>query len=443
MTILKPASELSDDTVNNAVALITEQIKLGDEHIKLDRAQFTPIIDKYMEVVAKDKLIVSDVSMITTGKPSGTPIHVFSPRSYEHAKSFADIAHKVTKSPYVRMRTVKEGEEFVIEVDTIAICQINQLATPKKVSPEDLVKPQIVNNTRYLPAEVEIIEWCRVRSMPEKFDIWNNEEFQAAGKNLFSVVEQRIKNKSIVGGYVASRNYILPFAEGGVEGGVEGGKSKKKKKKFAKKFNQIDMDSMGPILKDITSTGEAAVIGEYAYYLQSKAPGGDRARGQLVISFSIDYLIKILRKHLPDQKLRYEAYTLAVPNHAGYIHWSVTVQTNNSNQVLFDVYGFGQSNIIPSQLYEGIVVGSKWISLRVMFINIWKLQVLRKIAKIDDTLYNRRVTEILKAIKYIQAVDETCVQYFGSFVPEITQNKLNNLGKMIHMPYFPAKKEPT
>ncbi|MAE21779.1 MAG: hypothetical protein CMK92_05045 [Pseudomonas sp.] len=463
--------------MNAALDAMSVEIEKGNVAIDKDRETYSKITKRILDFVKEQRLILSDVNVITGNSFSGIPLSIFSPRALQHSKAIADMIYHETKSMYVRQKTIIGGKVFVIEFDTIVLCTITQIMTPKGVLMTDLVNPEIHNGFMYLPAEIEMIAWCHERSLPDRYENWSTDEFSKIGQYLFSKVEQRMlsnvlgaaedqKPAKISGGFISTGSaggsssngdsvliYEMPFmgetkVRGiGVVGGVIGGRSrttaKYTKGKSSQKSKNIDMKGMMPLLKAICETGEAAVVGEYAYYVQTGAPGGDRARPQIVIGYSIEHFVDILKSQMPGVEIWFIEHETAIPKHSGFKHWIVYANISGTKIPIFEVYGFGEHEFAPCVEFKGIYIGSKWMSLRIMFITLWKLRILHRmksIRKFDDKMYHGRLNAVWSAIQWTQESPEKQVRYFGVFVPEDIQGKISRHGAQMYRPYYPAAK---
>ena len=502
---MAPSTTKSPDDLiagmDSALEVMSVEIEKGNAAIDKDREAYSKITKRILDFVKEQRLILSDVNVITGNSFSGIPLSIFSPRALQHSNAIADMIYLDTKSIYVRQKTIIGGKVFVIEFDTIVLCTVTQILTPKGVSMTDLVNPEIHNGFMYLPAEIEMIAWCHDRSLPDRYEIWSTDEFSKIGQSLFSKVEQRMlsnvlgaaedspspqpqksqqpqksswsqkSHAEISGGFISNSNnhgdnggdsaliYEIPFMgetqvrDIGVVGGVTGGRSrtsalkaattKPAKGKSSQKSKNIDMKGMMPLLKAICETGEAAVVGEYAYYVQTGAPGGDRARPQIVIGYSIENFVDILKSQMPGVEIWFVEHETAIPKHSGFKHWIVYANISGTKIPIFEVYGFGEHEFAPCVEFKGIYIGSKWMSLRIMFITLWKLRILHRmksIRKFDDKMYHGRLNAVWNAIRWTQESPEKQVRYFGMFVPEDIQGKISRHGAQMYRPYYPATK---
>lgn len=443
--MLKSSKELLKEVPNYAFATerLNQEIAKGRAIIDADRNQpkYSNLLRKLLDLVKSERIVISSADVLLSKNLSELklPLEIHSNRGLHHAKSIADLVYASAPNNtgrFSKMRTISANAEFRVEYDSTRVAEVHHVGPFRGAKFRDMINPVGISGIWFLPAEIEIVEWCRERSSLDTYDLWQDEEFIARGKKLFSDIKGRIANRVIGGSSSASSDeqfiYEVPFLNDTKEGGGFAKKHKPKPK------NRVSSSGLLDVVKNITSDGKSAVVGEYAHCILS-GKSGDGARMQIITSLNISEFMTKLRKELPQFELRNVSFNTDTPRHYSHNFWVIYAGIKNDQRAIMEVYDFPTREIVPCHRQEnGLTIAGKWVNMRVLFLTLWKLRLVYHEKRIGIDIYRRRLKRIWDAIVFMDSRKETQASFIGVYTPSDIVAKIRRSSQTMYFPYYPA-----
>ncbi len=135
--------------------------------IAADRNKYSHVWNMIEEYCANNSLIISNKYTIlnlrnTLDELIDKNYKIYTTNPLRHANQLTNLIHQKTTDESdrktIRLKTIQDQEEFVIEYDTRQVAFIYKIQKHKSVEPINIIKPVEIERVYYMPAEIELID---------------------------------------------------------------------------------------------------------------------------------------------------------------------------------------------------------------------------------------------------------------------------------------------
>jgi hypothetical protein len=386
--------------------------------INADRASFRPILLIIEEYCEKHRLILSDHKKLSeqSSEEEFQPINVYTVDPLRHANNMANEIYlkQITKTQdakFTKLKTMQEKKEFAIEYYFRNVAFVHRLQKFGKGEPMRLINPVRINRLLYMPAELELIDLYHQLSDVSKTDDF--EENLEAEKKLFAQVIKRKQDGVLGGGMCGKKNREIDFI----------------KLIIAKKF-------LGENDKKFVLIGSWAadwiVNGDFC---------GNREKIQIIGGLNAKTFEAKLRSFLEKQTdfaLTYREQKLHIPKDFRTTRRTFYLKIGGKSEKPFlDYFNVMEFEIVPAILEKKILIGTRELMLRFMFIDLWILGVIREISQNFET--KDKIHKLWLDVQRIRSFqyDENQIEFLGTHRDFMVDKKLKGLGGKMFYPYYP------
>ncbi|HEY4480497.1 MAG TPA: hypothetical protein VI821_00180 [Candidatus Paceibacterota bacterium] len=386
-----------DEIVENAGAKIAK--------IRRNLLQIYQIIAQF---VADKTLIISDASLlIGAWNVETTEIYRFNiyvDEPFTLARELAQLLAKVAK--YVTVKHVLFDEEIEIAVDSEIIATFYRISNPQIINYIPFINKQIadVSNIHVIPPEVEIINtYHKLYSIEAAKD---RDKFAQVEPLLFEMLTKR--TRKIKG------NAEIPDLSN-----LSG----------TRLFR-----AMIAILADELPGDDAIIVGEVAYQkLSDNAFSSDQLRfiSRLEIREFAEKIRRIFAENggsSADLRISWLQQKIYLPFDSRLRIYRVYAEIGEYKRRICTVYNSATYEIVPYVKRKDVPIGSRFVLLRFIFIEIWQYKIMRKIEAIDVATMENAVEELLEIAENVRAMTaEETLHYTGVYEPSADAKKLANI----------------
>ena len=394
------------------------------EGIKEERSRFENIYKAIEKYCMKNKLMLSNKYVLTGDAENRDNISdrmylIYTSNPFRHANELTNkIYQAMIKQPqakYTSLKTVKEKEEFAIHYDFRQVAQIYKVQKHKHGEPYDIIKPvQIsyrrdaanvntddkadskvdndVNNAAnkvdskldnggllYLPSEIELIDIYHTLYNPGSFkDMDTAIIFES---KLFDQVSNR------------------------KEQGILGAADCKSKKKDLIEGIKISL------MRDWLPHSNNILIGAWAHdwYKLGKEVCVNKEKIQIISATTPDDLLSELQTYINSMsnfKISYRKQELHIPKDFRTARFTFYIHLISERGIIekpfLDVFNCTDFEIVPCIKVNNILIGTKWVLLRFMFIDLWILRVIKNLGLITVDILNKKIEYLWKLIMFFK-----------------------------------------
>jgi len=409
-----------------AHGFMQETNKKALQVVKSERDQYSLVWKTIEEYCRKHHLIVSNKYVLVDDTNAHTNVYaknfnIYTSNPFRHANNLCNEIHsKMSKDPnviYTRMKTLQEKEDFSIEYNMRTVAFIHKLQKHKSlVESNKLVKPVEIDKLLYMPSELELIDIYHTMYNPAMFD--GKEEASVYEKLLFERVSKR-KEKGILGaGCKELKRQHLQALKVGIVG---------------KWLVSRDFILIGPWAHDwIKHHDDLCASKEKIQILGDINP--DKFKDELqkfvhdMTKFSISYREQKLHIPKDDRTTRYTFY--------------VQIQGDRgvTEKPFLDLFNVAQFEVVPCQKVHGMLLGTKEVQLRFLFIDLWVIRVIQGLGYLTKEILQKKLLYLWNMIKFFRNTYEIPgdVQYIGTNKDAFIEKKMNNLKCRSYYPYYPG-----
>lgn len=385
-------AQIDDDFLDKSIATANEWKRKNDEKYHNARA----IIRDY---VVRNDLIMSDPNVLL-GKDVSPISRVYCMEPIKHARKIADVLYGISK--WVKMTTVVENEEATVYFNTEIIASV--LAIKRhKINIKKLISPVDVHGVKYMPPELELIDAYQDAYKPSPVEDIDHE-------SLLKMVIDRI-DKKIIGG--------------------------KKKCSDCDKKRRVNMDNLKLMIFEHFG-GSHVVVGHWS-------TGKSAERLQFIsgdVAQSIRDIILFLQK-FTQFEVTYTQNKLHIPKDFRTNRYIMSIQYPSIDgakpikKPFLDIFNSGEFDLIPYTKKAGKMIGSPFVLLRFMLIDLWIIRLVYKMDLISKDLLERKMRHLADHISKVAKQKPQDYEYFGVWKEFSVEKKLNSLKKRMHYPYYP------
>lgn len=396
--------------------------------IKAERATFNNVFYTIENYCQEAKLIISNKYVLMDEADDLKNIYqkkyeIYTCNPLRHANNLVNKIYKNTSksnnAKYTRLKTIKENEEFIIDYDFRQVATIFKIQKHKKGEPYDIIRPIKINSILYFPSEIELIDIYHTLYNPVNF--CDRDESHEIEKKLFNQVVKR-KTQGILGA----------------------GKCKLKKKGL------IEAVKVGIIKEWLPNRNDFVLIGPWVrdWYKLGKNICTNHDKIQLIGKMNHNELLDNLQKYIKTFtkfKLSVREQLLDIPKdfrikrYTYYIH--VQLEKGIVQKPFLDLFNCMEFEIIPAVKNSGILLGTKWVILRFLFIDIWILHVIKSLGLLSDNILNKKIDQLWNVVTFFKGDDykykEKDVGFYGIYRDYSMDKKNANIKGKRFYPYYP------
>jgi len=281
--------------------------------------------------------------------------------------------------------------------------------------PYEIVKPLKIKDLLYLPSEIEIIDIYHTLYSPDKYDEWD--ESLIFEDKLFKQIAQRKESGILGGGGCQSlkRNHIQAIKISIVKIWL---KNKK-------------MILIGPWAHDWIKTQKLCINLEKIQVLSFLSPEefNNQLQRFLYKFTKFDIIYKKQELHIP-KDLRTVRYT-----------YYMQIQTSKGivEKPFLDMFPVLAYEIIPCKSLNNILIGTQYVLLRFLFIDLWIIRVIKSLGFLSPKILNIKLSYLWKLILFFhdnyQLPGDT--KWIGTYKNETIEKKISALLQRSYYPYYP------
>lgn len=403
--------------------------------VKKDRDEFKKIFDIIDQYCIKNNLIISNKYDLLCYPDSIENIinmtySIYSNNPFRHANKLANDLHK--KNPndpnrkYIRLRTISEKEIFAIDYNFRQIAVFYKIQGYQKQEPVSIIKPTVINDIMYMPAELELIDIYHVLYDPSRFsekDIAKKEE-----ERLFKYVYRR-KKRGVIGNDENNEKKCSPCKE--------------------VKKQRIEAIKLKLINEWLPDQKNMILIGPWAYDLiknKSMELNTNIEKIQLISDLNVDEFKLILEKYvnqLSHFSISYREQDLHIPKDIRTKRFTFYIQFPTNKGIVekpfLDLFPVASFEVIPYYDFNKIKVGEKNVLLRFLFIDMWVIRVIESLGLLTKDILQIKFDYLWDLINYVRNEFNTdeLVNFFGVHKDPIIDKKIANLSNKYYYPYYP------
>lgn len=410
--------------------------------VKRDRDRYSTIWQIIEQYCAEHKLIISNKYTLLGMLDKLDPIYdrsykIYTSNPFKHSNDLTNQIYQEisdsnpTDAPFIRLKTIKEQEEFVIEFDTRIVCVMYKLQKHKFVEPAAIIKPTEIDKLSYMPAEIELID------VYHDLYTMNNTHAEQQEELLFNQVAER-KSSGIIGGWSGNncKDRKKDLIEAIKVSLVKDWLYKKRTVKYVL-VGPWAHDWMKHSDKLCTNVEKIQLVGDVQpMELLTELTGYINQIGKFHIS------VREQELHIP-KDFRTSRYTY-------YLH--IQSERGIVEKPFLDLFNSANFEVIPYSVMSGIPIGHKWVILRFLFIDLWIIRVIKTLGLISAEILTRKISYLWQLIDFFRKsgklhsepadkldkpINESDVAFIGTYKDFVVDKRMDNLKEKIFYPYYP------
>jgi hypothetical protein len=423
--------------------------KLVYEYVKgVDTRSTIYISDKYAIMEAQnDLLAIYEKQLI-----------LYTSNPFLHSIVLANTIHEKTRNKYVKLKTIKEHEEFAIDYQGRQLISVFKLDNYKTTT-HKLISAQVINGLNYFPAEIEIIDiYHQLYLMNEYSNNVSNEEKlynQVIKRRECNMIGGFDKNGKIdeIGGFDKNGKIdeIGGFDKNGKIdeiGGFDKGNCREARKEITE---HIKITLVKDFIRKKENSNKFIVLGVWAYnwMLHGNEICANREKLQIMSILTPDEVLKTIRNYVNDilqANITMREQDLYIPKDFRTMRYTFYMTSKTKHGIVdkpfMDLFNCANFEIIPYDIKDGLQIANKWVLLRFMFIDVWIIRFIKNIGLLDANVLDQKLTFMWKIIDYFRTLDEStdAAHYTGTFISYDVAKKMDALKqKKFFPPYYPEE----
>lgn len=391
--------------------------------VKADRMQFLSVYDLVNEYCKKNKLIISAAYKLIGEENCLDAIvdfdyKIYSSNPLHHANSLTNALHeaRTTTTPYIKLKTVRENREFVIEYDTRPLIKVYKLQKYHDREPHDIIIPTEIDGLYYIPSEIELIDIYH--------EMYRNQDFE---KNLrmahllFKQVSER-KERGILGGKCMPKSNARE---------VSFVKNKIFYEWIPKQKDQVLL--LGAWLFDLLSgrvdkanrdDALCEISHEKIQIMHADKPAAE-------VFASVRHFVN---SYLPAAEVEMREQELHIPKDSRTSRYTFYI----NKKPFMDLFNNLEFEIIPYHAHGKYYVVHKWVALRFLFVDLWIVRVIKSMDLLSAENLSKKLAQLWEAILFFKERDDPPYKDFlGTHIDRDVSKKIANLKEKMFMPYYP------
>lgn len=400
-----------------------------------ERQRYKKIYDVIVTYAKNNTVFLSDINEIS-GIKSVSKLEDFKYTMYcnnplQHCNRIVNLIYEeVQNEPFassLTMNTAVPNEEFTIMYDNRIMLYV--YAVQKNKSTLDLyksIKPKKIDGLNYMPAELEIIDiYHRLYMGDGSIEALTNLEEKLAAEVL-----------QVIGGEVEK-----------IGGDI--GQEEKKSTCYERKKDELEAIKIAIVRDFLPGKENIAILGPMAVdwlLLGDKiCPKYDRI--QIVSDIPVTDIVQQLESYMQVLGKNYKISTSEPKDlmiqrdfRTKRVVFSVAIQTDLGikEKPFLEYFNSCEFELIPVQIHKDVLVASKHVLCRFLFIDLWMTKFIYGLGKLDKSSYHERQTRLLEIIKNARELDFIADGVIGQYYDyDIHKKEMKKGEEKRFFPYFP------
>lgn len=401
---------------------------------ELERKRYHKLYEIIEKYATEHKLLISDVYKLTNLQKTDQFLdyhyEVYCSRPLEHTNRIVNLIYEeIPDHPMIdtlTMNTVVKNEEFSISFDGRFIAKIFAMQRDrpkgKSVDLAKLVEPKIISKIPYMPAEIEIIDVFH-KMYTASAPLETLEHFE-------KIMIEQVTSK--VGGEVNQ---------------ITGGKEKSC---YERKKDELEAIKVAIVKDFLRARQDIALLGPMAieWYQSGEniCPKYDRI--QLCGVLSVEQLKSELTNYLQSLGRKYEIsmseeLDLLIPKdfRTKRTIFSMSIHTDLGikEKPFLEYFNSCEFELIPTFEHHQLLLVSKPVLMRFLFIDLWISKFIYSIGKLDKQSYTQKQTRTLDLIKQGMKIPFVADGTLGVYYDYDISKKEKKIGQeQFFGPYMPS-----
>jgi hypothetical protein len=404
--------------------------KINDDaiiEISKDREQFNILFDIIHEYCKQHKIYLSDKYIILDMQNELQAIYekqimLYTKNPFLHANNIANIIHEKTRNKYVKLRTIKEQEEFIIDYNARSIITVYNLEK-YTTSTHTLISPTVINGINYFPAEIEII------------DIYHQLYINADYTNN-AMIEDKLYNQ------------VMQRREKNLIGGMQQVNCKELRKELVE---HVKISLVKDFLLHKDQTNKHMLLGTWAYnwYKFGKEICANKEKVQIMSILTPNEVLKAIQNYINeivDADIYMKEQDLHIPKDFRTKRFTLYMTSKTKHGIVdkpfLDLFNCANFEIIPYDKINGILIAYKWVLLRFMFIDIWIIRFIKNIGLLNQQTLDMKLESMWSIVEYFKTLEDSADvdRYLGIYINYDIAKKMDALqNAKFFQPYFPEE----
>jgi hypothetical protein len=399
-------SEFINNTLQKANTLIEE-----------DRKKYMKIWEITNKYCKDNNLILSNKNKLFGIKNIDEQYNIYTTDVFIHAVNLTNELHKNIEEKLINLNTIKSHEELCIYIDSRPLINLFILKKYPNINIMKIIYPVKINDLYYFPPEIEIIDLYNDLYNPSKFSEWEKIILNEESK-LFNLILERKKE----GIYGASECKIL--------------------RKELVEILKID------IIQKVLNDKNIIIIGIWANNIIHKGLlniCADEEKIQIITNKTPDDIIDMIQSKIDiKHKIIAKTQDLNIPKdfRTNRVTLYLQIKTNKGtiDKPFLDIFNSTTFELIPYYQLDNINIGSKYVLIKFLFIDLWIVRIVEKLGYLDKKITNEKINRLLGLIQKFRNSTDPLIKYQGLFRDYSIDKKIFNMQNSLFKPkYIPEK----
>lgn len=390
-------------------------------YIQNDRNNFSLVWNIIENYCKENQLIISNKYILCEKNNNIMNIcdkvyKIYTNHPFKYSNNLTNLLHEKSKNINIKLRTIIEHEELIIEYDTRIVCIFYKLYIQNNLNINDIIKPVNKNNLLYIPSELELIDTYH------NLYIMNNINEETKFEDiLFKQVENRKDNKIIGSALINDKKEL---------------------------FELIKVRLIQDWMYN-KKTNKPILIGPWAYdwiNLSDKELNTNLEKIQIIYDITPKELLnelKIFINKITNYNITFKKQELDIPKdfrtirYTYYLH--IKTKKGIINKPFLDLFNNSDFELIPYVEINNIFIGQKYLILRILFLDLWTIRVIKSLGLIDKLILNKKISYLWNLILYFrnEFKDNLKINFIGTFKDYKINKSMDILEKKIINAYYP------
>ena len=404
------AEILNSDFINNT-------LEKANTLIDEDRKKYIRIWEIVDDYCKKNNIILSNRNKLYKIKSIDEQYNLYINNLFYHAVNLTNELHKGLEEKLINLNTIKLHEELSIYIDSRPLINIFTIKEYPNINYMQIIYPIKINEIYYFPPEIEIIETYNDLYNPAKFTEWDK-LLDIDEPKLFNMVIERKKE------------------------GIYGAADCKILRKEIIEILKID------IIQKVLNDENIILIGSWANNIIHKGIlniCADEEKIQIITNKTPEYLIEIIQNKInPTNKIISKKQDLNIPKdfrtNRSTLYMQIKTNRGIIDKPFLDIFNSTTFELIPYYKLDGINIGSKFVIIKFLFIDLWIVRIIEKLGYLNKTITNEKIDRILGLIQKFRNKQNEMILYTGVYHDYSIDKKIFNLNNSTFRPkYIPEK----
>jgi hypothetical protein len=433
----KSLSLLLETEFYNDVCFDTKEIVIAD---RFKHKEIFDIIRKYC---SENDIIVSNVHHLIRNNTSiecknlddlmyikDFNYQLYADNPLYHANNLINYIHKelTDNTKYkeildlLRLKTVQKKKEFSIEFDFRIVANIYKIQKQKDKTLTEYIRPVVIDNLKFLPPEIEIIDvYHNMYDLEKNGNVSTNILRLHAEEKLYEQIAVR-KDKNMLGG----------------------NECKNRRKEL---IEYIKLSLVSQWLKD---RDDICLIGSWAYdWLKNEGKiCVNREKIQIISKLQVESIsvsIEKFVKPMTNFQITYKEQQLNIPKDFRTKRYTFYINIETERGIVekpfLDLFNSAEFEIIPFAIFNGICIGDKYVILRFLYIDLWILRLIYALGIITNDIINMKIDHywfLINEFRGNYGDKLKTTNFFGIYRNYLVDKKQENLKGKKYTPYIPS-----